>query len=439
MKHIFPDYTYGPGPRENCWWDQTIAVPDWPALTGEARADVAIVGGGFTGMSAALRLAEAGASVIVCEAGPPGFGASGRNGGFCCLGGGRISNAALTRAFGTEGRQSYRAAEVAGIVLVANLFDRFNIDADRHSEGETQLAHNARAAADLSAHADEISEDYGVTCQIHDDPAADGFGTACHGAITVPLGFALNPRKYLFGLAVAAQSAGARLCAETPVTAIEPDGTGHRVITPGGQIHADRVIIATNGYSSEDLPEWLAGRYMPAQSSVLVTRPLTQGELQAQGWTSRQMVYDSRNLLHYFRLMPDNRFLFGMRGGIMSSPRVEQLALARVRQDFDRMFPAWAGVSAEFGWSGMVCLTRNQTPYVGPVPSRQGVFAAMGYHGNGVAMGSYAGYLVAGELLDASKGRVPAALRQPMRRFPLGQYRRILMPGAYLAFKIRDL
>ncbi|CAN0576174.1 unnamed protein product, partial [Ectocarpus sp. 12 AP-2014] len=393
---------YGPAPRANCWWDQTIDAPDWPVLRGESRTDVAIVGGGFTGISAALRLAHAGLSVTVLEAGPPGFGASGRNGGFCCLGGGKISNKALTRRHGVEGRRHYRSTEAASVRFVADQLDRHGIDADTHSHGETMLAHNPRAARGFEAALPAIAEDYGVGATVHSASELPALGLAtptAHGAMTIPLGFGLNPRKYLFGIANAAQAAGATLCANTQVTAIEPDGDAHLLHMRGATLRADRVVIATNGYSSEDLPDWFAARYMPAQSSVLVTRPLTPAEIGAQGWSSTQMCYDSRNLLHYFRLMPDNRMLFGMRGGILSSARVDAIALDRARQDFNAMFPAWRDVETPHGWSGMVCLARNQTPYIGPVPDRPGLYAALAYHGNGVAMGSYAGHMIAGELL----------------------------------------
>ena len=223
------------------------------------------------------------------------------------------------------------------------------------------------------------------------------------------------------------------------MTAIESEGKGHLLRTDRGRLRTDRVIIATNGYSSDDLPDWLAARYIPAQSSVLVTRPLSDDELAAQGWTSHQMSYDSRNLLHYFRLMPDRRMLFGMRGGILSSPRVEALALRRVRQDFDAMFPAWRHVETPFGWSGMVCLARNQAPYIGPLPGRPGLHAALAFHGNGVAMGSFAGHLIAGDLLDTSPDAAPAAMRRPMQRFPFGRFRRILVPPVYLQMRIADL
>ena len=128
-----------------------------------------------------------------------------------------------------------------------------------------------------------------------------------HGGLTIPLGFALNPRKYHAGLARAAQQAGATLHAHSPVTRLRPIAGRWQLDTAAGSVTADRVLLATNGYSSEDLPDWLAARYLPVQSSVIVTAPLTEAQRQAQGWTSRQMAYDTRQLLHYFRLLPDNR------------------------------------------------------------------------------------------------------------------------------------
>jgi len=198
MKRIYSEFAYGAGPRSNCWWDETIAAPDWPELRGDCKVDVAVVGGGFTGMSAALHLAESGTSVAVLEAQTPGWGASGRNGGFCCLGGARLSATAMTRQFGASGADSYWQAEKDAVALVDGLIARLNIDVDRHSLGETQLAHNARAMSKLR-HKSDRSED-AVLIEAA-DLADAGLNGPFHGALTTRIGFGLNPRKYLFGLA----------------------------------------------------------------------------------------------------------------------------------------------------------------------------------------------------------------------------------------------
>lgn len=441
MKRIYSDFAYSDAPRNGCWWDETCEIPERVSVQGDMQCEVAIVGGGFTGVSAALHLAEAGVDVAVLENRYVGWGASGRNGGFCCLGGGMLEDAALDSKFGRDGRLEWRRTEVAAVHLVEEIIDRFDIDVDRHSDGETQLAHRPRDLEDMRGSVDRYAENYGIKARITEaaDLAAEGMNAGFHGALTIPVGFGLNPRKYITGLARAAEAAGATIFHDTPVTNVVRNGDGFRVTTPHGIVTADRVIIATNGYSSEDLPEWLAGRYMPTQSSIIVTRPLTQSEMGAQGWTSGQAAYDTRHLLHYFRLMPDNRMLFGVRGGLVATDGSEARAMRRARADFDRMFPAWAGVETPHSWSGMVCIARNRMPFVGEIPEMPGVFASLCYHGNGVAMASYCGALLADVVRGKTSERIyPQVVQRPLAKFELGRYRRAVMPFAYAGFALSD-
>lgn len=412
-----------------------------PAARDDLQADVAVIGGGFTGISAALHLAERGAQVVVLEAERVGWGASGRNGGFCCLGGAAASDDALDARFGMSGRIEWHAAEKAAVDLVASVLARLDIHADTHSKGETQLAHRQSDFAGFESVARRVEENYGVTATIlgEQDLNENGLAGPFHGAITIPIGFGLNPRKYLSGLLRGALDAGATVREHSLVSDILRDGSGIRLrVKAGGTVRADRLIIATNGYSSEDVPDWLAGRYMPAQSTVLVTRPLTDDELAAAGWTSAQMSYDSRKMLHYFRLMPNRRFLFGMRGGLLSSPRAEAAARARVRRDFERMFPAWSKVESPHRWSGFVSLARDLLPFAGAVSGDDRMFAGLCYHGNGVAMGTFTGKLLADLVSGRTPDLYPAAMRSPLPRFPLGRWRRALMPPVYATRSLAD-
>ena len=439
MRRLYEDAAYGP--QSGCYWAETVPALTWPVIQRDMQADVVVIGAGFTGLSAAVHLARSGKDVVVLEGETPGYGASGRNGGFCCLGGSKLSHSAIARRHGPDGARDWAKTEVAAIDTVHSVLDRYAIDVDAHSDGETLLAHNARSFAGLQKHAIEQQTLYGVTPELasKSELAGMGIGGDFHGALTLSVGFALNPRKYHKGLAEAAQTEGARLFQNSPCTAIRPKGDNWVCHTAQGRIEAKNILIATNGYSSEDVPNWMGGRTMPVQSTIILTRPLTAAERSAQGWQSSQMCYDTRTMLHYFRLLPNGRFLFGMRGGLTAKTGEQARISRKIRENFNRLFPAWTNVPITHEWSGLLCLTSKLAPYVGPVLGMSGVFTSFGYHGNGVAMASHSGRLAAGLILGDTSQSVPALMAQEPRKFPLGRYRRMLMRPAYLAAEMLDL
>jgi glycine/D-amino acid oxidase-like deaminating enzyme len=146
------------------------------------------------------------------------------------------------------------------------------------------------------------------------------------------------------------------------------------------------------------------------------------------------MAYDERFFLHYFRLMPNRRFLFGMRGGLFSSPKWDARMHRTIRQHFERMFPAWAHIDTPYSWNGLLSLSRDMTPYCGPIPELPGAFTALSFQGNGVAMASHAGAILADLAQDkAPRAMYPDIMRKPPRRFPLGRFRRAWLWPPYAA------
>lgn len=426
------------------YWQTTATPPRWPALKQSRAAKILIIGGGYTGLNCALELAEQGIdphSIVVLEACQPGWGASGRNGGFCCTGGTKLPVDKLIARFGEDETRRFFKQQTASIESVRENLSRYHISADTHSNGETQLAHRESEMAGLHAEKQQMKDLFSLDCRITEKPGLSSQGLASpefHGALTTPLGFALNPMKYLSGLAQAATGIGIAAYGGTPALSIRRAGNNWQTDTPGGHITADNLVIATNGYSSEDVPDWLSGRLLPVLSNILLTRPLTELELNSQGWTSHQMCSDTRKLLHYFRLMPPAegeagpRMLFGMRSGTSATPASMAMMHRRIRADFDRFFPAWRGVETPFFWAGLVCLTRELTSYSGPLPRMPGAWASLAYHGSGIAMGSHCGRLL-GQMIAGKRepDDLPAAMRQLPRKFPFPALRRTYLAAAY--------
>ncbi|MDG2339712.1 MAG: FAD-dependent oxidoreductase [Paracoccaceae bacterium] len=436
MSRVFEDRAYEAASLNGCFWAHDYPRDDlvWPIAKGELKAEVAIIGAGYTGLSAALRLAQQGVDVAVFDMHEPGWGASGRSGGFCCHGGALASDDSIARRYGDEALAEWDAAQSSSVQLVRALIAQHGIDANTHSDGETQLAHSLRSYRRLRNEAEHANADFIST---EDLPEFGMNATGLLGGVTEPEGFALHPRRYVLGLAEAARKAGARIYAKSPVNSIERVAQGYRLGLLSGAATCKKLILATNGYSRDDIPSWLKGRFMPVQSNIIVTRELTDTERKSQGWTTAQMVYDTRRLLHYFRLLPDGRMMFGMRGGISAKPNVDRKMHRMIRKDFDTMFPAWAHIETPWFWTGLVCLTGKRVPFIGEIPEMPNAYTGFGWHGNGIAMGTYAGKQLA-LMASGQVTNVPLVAKRTPMRIPLGRKRRVLLPPIYKGLAIRD-
>lgn len=422
-------------------WRATADPPQTaPPLSAAQSADVAVIGAGVTGLNAALEMVERhGIDVAVIDAAQPGWAASGRNGGFACTGGTKLSPRAIEARAGRGAAPEMARFQRDSVATVDDNLARYGIDADRGPDGEVALAHSPAQWLALQRAAAEERASLGTDIRLIPREglrAAGMYSPAFHGASVHPVGFPLHPLKYLAGLTGAARAAGVRIYGDSPVLGLRAEGGGWLLRSDGGEIRARQVLIATNGYSSDDLPGWLAGRFLPALSTILVTRPLTEAERQAAGWTSQQMAFDTRRLLHYFRLLPDGRFLFGMRGGLSARPEALRRIGALARAHLDALFPGLAHAETERDWSGLVCLTPGLAAYAGPVPGAAGLYAAFGWHGNGVATGTLAGRRIAAEIAG---GRIdiPALLRRPPPSLP-PRLRGWVMRLAYAGYGLRD-
>lgn len=430
-------------PVESYW--EASADPaglETPPLTSEERCEVAIIGAGYTGLSAALELAESGVDVRVLEAGHVGWGASGRNGGFACIGSHKLPYPDMIKAYGLEATKAYYGAMRESVALVRDNLTRFSIDAWASGDGEVTLAHLPSRVQDLRDEQDFMRRTFGEEMEFlpKEELTARGLdGPGFHAGLKAPVGFGIHPLNYVRGLARAAVNAGAKIHARSQLIRWEQTADGHRLFTREGVLKARQVIIATNGYTPEDVMPQLAGKLMPALSSVIVTRPLTEDERRAQGWTSSLMAFDSRILLHYFRLLPNGRFLFGGRGGTDASRAGDAPYRAVLTQAFHELFPAWRNVDITHYWRGFVCLAYDRVPYIGALDASETVWTAIAYHGNGVAMGTWSGRAVARlAIKKTAREELPPVLTRRLSRFPLPAFRPVYLKGAYLWYGWQD-
>ena len=437
---LYPDHVYDPVPAPSYWQATVPEAAPGPGLQADLTTEVAIVGGGYTGLNAALRLAERGASVALFDTGFPGWGASGRNGGFVCIGGAALGADELIARFGQAEATAFVNRQRAAIDHVDSLLRRFDIDADRHSDGEWALAHSPRAFAAEKTGA-EAERALGLTVTAFEQAELDERGMGgptFHGGFQRAHGFAIHPLKYATGLARGAVAAGAALFSHSRVTRIEAD-SDYRLTVNGHIVKARQVILAANGYAHEGLVPWLDGRFLPVVSSIMVTEPIAAADQAAQGWWSDQAAYDTRALVHYFRMLPEGRMMFGVRGGSSLSARADRRLSAMIRQEFETLFPGWRHISTSHRWTGLLSLARDRSPYTGPVPGAPGLFTSFAYHGNGVAMGSYCGRLLADMVLgDLSPADLPLPLRAPARKFPVAALRMAYVKALYAWWDIRE-
>jgi glycine/D-amino acid oxidase-like deaminating enzyme len=391
-------------------WTASAREPAVPADAFEVngRVDVAIIGGGFTGLSAALAAATRGATVALCEARTIGWGASGRNGGQV-IPGLKLDPSEMRSAYGRPAGDRLIKAVGDGADTVFGLIEQHGINCEPKRSGWIQAAHSQTALARVQKRGTEWAAE-GAPAELLDAAALKrltGTDSYLGGWIDRRAG-TLQPRSYARGLARAAQRAGAKLYQSTRANALSREGDFWRIATSAGEIRARAVIVGQDGYADGLIPG-LAESLICVQSAQVATEPLPEA-LRTTIMPGGICASETRRLAFYFRQSPDGRLVFGGRGAIgdAENPAFHSALVAAMR----RIFPATRGLRIDHRWSGQVALTLDGLPHIHePQP---GLLTGLGYNGRGVAMATLMGQWLAAKSLAGDAPPLPITPLQPI-------------------------
>ena len=412
------------------FWQDDYPRPDTlPVSALPQRVDVAVIGGGSTGLAAAYALAKSGVETAVLEKDRIGAGASSRHAGIVTTGF-RQSLANLFDLHGEAlGRQLWQAS-LEAVDLVGEIVADEGIECDFTRRGHLTLAAKPSHFSSMKLLADWLVDEMDFTVKLLSPGEVEtAVGSKAYfGGMINEWSASLHPTKYLYGLAGAVARHGGLLCEKTAVTRLEKFSHGFNIHTSQGTVQAREVLLATNGYDGK-LVRPIQRMIFPMNSVIVVTEPLTAAQQRYLNPNDRT-AQDSRWLHHYFRLTPDGRFLFGSH----RHWRLDQDLLdcaESLRRQMSQHFPLLADVPLAYAWGGNVGQTFDMVPHIGRL---NGVHFALGYSGQGVALSAYLGR-EAGMLLSGQKRSSPFAAIQPITRFYYRKYGRIApLLGYYYRF-----
>lgn len=417
--------------QTSLWHKTAIAGQRYPKLKGVQRAEIVVVGSGYTGLSAAIDLAGQGKDVAVLDAREPGFGASGRNGGQV-IPAFKYDPDSIAKVYGDELGEAVLDMVSRTADTVFDLVRRFDIACDPRQTGWIQAAYGDRGAKRITSRYQQW-EARGAPVELLEKSSLKRVS----GTNRYPMGLlfrnggTVQPLSFARGMVMAADSLNARIFEDSLVCAIEPAPSGWRVSTRDGSVLTSQVIIATNGYNTPVWPR-LCESVVPVYSMQIASDPMPMG-IRNQVLPSIEAMADTRKLVWYFRKDRDCRFIVGSRGPYKARP--SEGDVQTLIKEAGRLFPALRGMTFPYRWAGRVAMTVDQIPHLHQLAP--GVFAALGYNGRGVGLATMMGKILASACLGVDKRSLPYPVSS-LHAIPFQAFHRIGVAAMVACYRVMD-
>ena len=394
-------------PIKSYWETTTNAKNKYEELKKNIQASIVVIGGGYTGVSCALSLAKNyNEDVIIIEAGHIGWGSSARNAGFCCIPPAKMSVEKMFKKFGKEETKKFFQNTIEGSNFTRDLITEYNINCDLTGDCNYEVAPHPSYFESIKKEANIYKNEFGIETKVFSKEEFNEIGHKGEeqfGAFSYKPGFAINPLKFLLGIANQAKNEGVKIYQKSKVTKIEKIRDKFNIIVNDDiNISSNKVVMATNGFYRDDLFPKLNNMILPVISNIIITRPLKNDEIMSHNFITHNPVLNIRNLLFYYRLLKDNRFLFGSRGDLVGSEESSLIKSKKMEQQMKRIFPNWKEVEIDFHWRGLVAVTTKFTPSIGKLEEDE-IYYSFGYQANGVNTAPWSGNELAKLIVSNSK------------------------------------
>ena len=396
MKNLYHSDIYKFNTPVKSYWEETSNEKlNLEKLTKNINCEIVVVGGGYTGLLCAINLIENyNLDVILIEAGKIGWGASSRNGGFCSFPPIKTSFKKLQKIYGKEETKRFFRNAVEGSNYTKDIISNYNIDCDVTGESNFIVAHHPNKFKQIKEQAEVYKNEFGIETEIYSKEEFNKFGHGGNeqfGALSYKPGFAINPLKFVNGITKYALSKKLKIFEHTLVDKINKNNGYYTLKSKEGSVKAKKVVVATNGFYQEGLVPQLNSRILPVISNIIVTRKLTYKEIDLHNFKTFSPIVNTKNLLYYYRKLPDNRILFGTRGDYIGSDQ-SNLDRAKIMEKFFKnIFPDWASISIDYNWRGLIAMSQKLTPSIGKIENEE-IYYGFGYHGVGVSSAPWTGY-----------------------------------------------